>query len=83
MKNIFCTLEFIIIAISVYACGYKGPLYLPKNTEASTPVTSNNESHPIINIKVNESATKNAKLNESSIKQSNNINPRSNLNESN
>jgi predicted small lipoprotein YifL len=90
MKNIFCILVFIIIAISVYDCGYKGPLYMPKNTEASQVVTNNNESSSSISTKSNESKvfesnikTNKLKLNESSVKQSNNINSRSNLNESN
>lgn len=100
MKNILLWLGFLAIALSVYNCGYKGPLYMPHNNEASRPVTEvnnavakaqtsgKNESTGIfISTKSNEiMASKNSikvtKQNESSI-ENNNINFRSNLNESN
>lgn len=40
MKNILPLIIFVGLALSVYDCGYKGPLYLPKKTPVSNPVTS-------------------------------------------
>ena len=68
------------IATSVYNCGYKGPLYMPHNNEASKPVATNNGIPIKVNeSKISESNVKIIKQNESSTK----INSRSYLNESN
>lgn len=40
MKNILPLVVFVGLALSVYDCGYKGPLYLPKKPSASNPVAS-------------------------------------------
>ena len=92
MKNILLTLWFMAVALSVYNCGYKGPLYMPHNNEPVTAVNKeaskpkalvNNESTALVSNKLSASmAGKNSikmKQNESSIK----INFRSKLNESN
>lgn len=79
MKTVLLLLGFIIIALSVYNCGYKGPLYMPHNNEASEPAQAANN----VTIKANESNVKIIKQSASSAKNNNNLNPRSNLNESN
>lgn len=65
MKNIPALIVFMGLAISVYDCGYKGPLYLPKKPEASKPVSSKPVASSAWTIKsTNESSVK--KTNESS-----------------
>lgn len=58
MKNIVALIIFIGLVISVYDCGYKGPLYLPKKPEASKPVSSKPVASSVWAIKsTNESKT--------------------------
>lgn len=84
MKTVLLLLGFIIIALSVYNCGYKGPLYMPHNNEASEPAqAANNVTIKANESMLNESNVKIIKQSASSAKNNNNLNPRSNLNESN
>ncbi len=74
LKNLFISITTLA---TLFACGYKGPLYLPKNAGSQQNNSSKNQFAPTSNIAesmTNESTPRKsllpAKLNESSTTES-------------